>query len=317
MSGPSLSLNLKPVSAPVSAYYESLRRFSTGHFENEGNIRGAFEDLLKKCARQFDWTVVPEYKVTRKGQNPIRIDAALLDSFNLPRGYWEAKDEKDTLIEEMEKKFRAGYPRSNILFQRPTRVLLYQGDRIAFNDSIHEPEKLVRVLHQFYEWRQPDHDSWDRAVREFSERIPDIARGALKLIEEERRTNKAFVERFAGFVNLCRESINPDLRDDAVEEMFVQHLLTERIFRRIFDNSASPRRPSKLSPPPQTERVSPHWLRLVGSFLFCHRPTRMTRATICLHEASHVVLSTQLSRSKFCHRDHLSNLRRAFHTGLA
>jgi predicted helicase len=242
MSGLSPVLNLNPSSAPVRAYYTELDNISRGHFDNEGNIRGTFESLLKKCAVQFDWTLVPEYPIARKGLNPIRIDAALLDSFNLPRGYWEAKDEKDTLIEEMEKKFRAGYPRSNILFQRPTRALLFQDGRIAFNDSIENPHRLVDLLHRFYEWRQPDHDTWDHAVREFSQQIPNIARGALKLIEDERRTNKVFVERFAAFAQLCRESINPDLRDQAVEEMLVQHLLTERIFRRIFDNPEFTRR---------------------------------------------------------------------------
>jgi hypothetical protein len=34
----------------------------------------------------------------------------MLDAFNLPRGYWEAKDEKDDLKEEMNKKFAARYP---------------------------------------------------------------------------------------------------------------------------------------------------------------------------------------------------------------
>ena len=64
----------------------------------------------------------------------------------------------------------------------------------------------------------------------------------MKLIDEERRKKRAFVERFAAFADLCRESINPDLKDEAVEEMLVQHLLTERIFRRIFDNPEFTRR---------------------------------------------------------------------------
>jgi predicted helicase len=235
-------LNLKPTNAPVKAYFATLQRFARGHFDNEGNIRGAFEDLLKKCARQFDWTLVPEYQIARKGQSPIRTDAALLDAFNLPRGYWEAKDTKDSLEAEMKKKFEAGYPRSNILFQHPDRALLFQDGRIAFNDSIEDSQKLIDVLRLFFEWRQPDHDSWDRAATDFSERIPEIARGALKLIEDERKKKGAFVERFATFADLCRESINPDLKDEAVEEMLVQHLLTERIFRRIFNNPEFTRR---------------------------------------------------------------------------
>lgn len=46
-----------------------------------------------------------EYQLPRSGKNPLRADAALLDAFNLPRGYWEAKDEKDDLKAEMNKKF--------------------------------------------------------------------------------------------------------------------------------------------------------------------------------------------------------------------
>ena len=101
-------LNLKPTHAPVKAYYETLEKFGRAKFDNEGNIRGAFEDLLKKCARQFERSLVPEYQFTRTGKHPLRADAALLDAFNLPRAYWEAKDSKDDLRVEMEKKLALG-----------------------------------------------------------------------------------------------------------------------------------------------------------------------------------------------------------------
>ena len=61
-------------------------------------------------------------------------------------------------------------------------------------------------------------------------------------IENQRRTNPAFVQRFDAFYELCRQSINPNLSVEAVEEMLIQHLLTERIFRRIFDNPDFTRR---------------------------------------------------------------------------
>jgi predicted helicase len=142
----------------------------------------------------------------------------------------------------MEKKFALGYPRTNILFQSPTRAILVQNGRIETDTDISDPVRLVDVLRPFFEYRQPQQEDWDRAVREFSERIPQIAKGAMTLIEGERKSNPAFVERFTAFANLCRESINPDLKDEAVEEMLVQHLLTERIFRRIFDNPEFTRR---------------------------------------------------------------------------
>ena len=116
-------LNLKPTHAPVKTYYETLERFGRAKFDNEGNIRGAFEDLLKKCARQFEWFLVPEYQLARTGKHPLRTDAALPDAFNLPRAYWEAKDSKDDLRVEMEKKLALGYPRTNILFQSQAHCL--------------------------------------------------------------------------------------------------------------------------------------------------------------------------------------------------
>ncbi len=61
-------------------------------------------------------------------------------------------------------------------------------------------------------------------------------------IEQQRLTNSAFVERFDAFYDLCRQSINPNLSVEAVEKMLIQHLLTERIFRRIFDNPDFTRR---------------------------------------------------------------------------
>jgi hypothetical protein len=117
---------LKPNHAPVTAYYETLAKFGQGRHDNEGNIRRAFEELLVKSARQLDWFLVSEYQIVRTGKPPLtgvpadrsssggwlRVDAALLHAFNLPRGYCEDKDEKDDLLAEMNKKIALGYPRT-------------------------------------------------------------------------------------------------------------------------------------------------------------------------------------------------------------
>ena len=64
----------------------------------------------------------------------------------------------------MEKKLALGYPRTNILFQSPTRAILYQNSRIEFEGDISDPAKLVDVLRLFFEYRQPHQEDWDRAV---------------------------------------------------------------------------------------------------------------------------------------------------------
>jgi hypothetical protein len=68
------NFKLKPTHAPVKAYYETLQQFGRGKFDNEGNIRRAFESLLEKCARPFEWFVVGEYQI-RSGKSPLRLDA--------------------------------------------------------------------------------------------------------------------------------------------------------------------------------------------------------------------------------------------------
>jgi hypothetical protein len=55
---------LKATHTPVKTYYETLEKFAQGQFDNEGNVRRAFEELLTKCARPFEWFLVPEYQIT-------------------------------------------------------------------------------------------------------------------------------------------------------------------------------------------------------------------------------------------------------------
>ena len=45
-----------------------------------------------------------------------------------------------------------------------------------------------------------------------------------------------FQDAFEDFFALCRTALNPNISQAAVDEMLVQHLLTERLIRKIFDN---------------------------------------------------------------------------------
>ena len=62
------------------------------------------------------------------------------------------------------------------------------------------------------------------------------------MIEEQHETNPQFLTAFTDFYQQCRAAINPNLSVAAVEEMLIQHLLTERIFRTVFDNPDFTRR---------------------------------------------------------------------------
>jgi len=236
------TLNLKPTHKPVTAYYESLDAFKQIGVEHETAVRSAFQSLLETCGKQFRWTLVPEHSIALPQNKRIRVDGALIDEFNLPHGYWEAKDIDDDLPAEVQRKFAAGYPSDNILFQTPQRAILWQNDALVLDADLTDSAQLVQTLDAFFSHRPPAIAEWDEAVAQFKDKVPDIGRGLAELIQRERQTNRRFTTAFADFYDKCRQSINPNLSQAAVEEMLVQHLLTERIFRTVFSNPDFTRR---------------------------------------------------------------------------
>ena len=218
------TLNLKPTHKPVRAYYESLSEFEQLGVTHETAVRSAFQSLLESCARQVAWTLVPEHALSLGDNKRIVVDGALIDAFNLPHGYWEAKDIHDDLDAEVQRKFAAGYPRDNILFQTPQRAILWQNDAPVLDADLTDQRRLVETLETFFSHRPTEIAKWEEAVAQFKDKVPDIGRGLAALIQQERQTNRRFTMAFAGFYEKCRQSINPNLSDAAVEEMLVQHL---------------------------------------------------------------------------------------------
>jgi predicted helicase len=231
------TLNLKPTHKPVAAYYDALAQFGRLGVKHEGAVRSAFQNLLEHCARQAGRTLIPEYHLKRKGGKPLEPDGAIVDSLSqvLRYGLWEAKDTDDDLEKEIKAKFKAGYPRDNILFQEPRRAILYQNDERFFDADLTKPDQLVHVLDLFFAWRPPAFDEWEMAVEEFKLRVEELGDNLARLIRNERQVNAKYQAAFAEFLGLCRASLNPNLSESAVEEMIIQHLLTERIFRKVFD----------------------------------------------------------------------------------
>ena len=251
------TLNLKPTHKPVKAYYESLERFESIGVSHETAVRSAFQTLLEYCGRQFNWILVPEHSMPpltghstspltrgdRGGKNKrIVVDGALIDTFQLPHGYWEAKDIHDDLPSEVLRKFEKGYPRDNILFQTPHRALLWQNSQQTLDADLTDPTQLIHTLETLFSHRPQEYTEWEEAVSQFKDRVPALGNGLADLIEKERGANREFTAAFAAFHEKCRQSINPNLSEAAVEEMLIQHLLTERIFRTVFSNSEFTRR---------------------------------------------------------------------------
>ena len=237
---PKTSLVLKSTDKAVRDYYSALQVGRQLQIDHELGVRHAFESLLDHYARRVGWTLAREYGV-RRGGRTIRPDGTLLDGFRLSRGWYEAKGEKADLAKEAREKLTLGYPRQNMLFWQPGRILLYQSTEVL-DFNISEPSRLVNSLQRFFEHEEPEIERWEEAVKEFKDRVPELAESLLILIRREGTRNRRFRNAFENFMQLCRASVNPNLSQGAVEEMLIQHLLTERIFSKVFDNPDFARR---------------------------------------------------------------------------
>ena len=245
-------LNIKPTHKPIKTYYAELEKYAQLGEENEGTVRAAFQNLLQHYCHQSDFILLCEKTRSLRSDNEgsgqtalnrrIRPDGEVVDAFGLPHGYWEAKDTQDDLRVEASKKFAAGYPSKNIVVQSPTHALLYQDGQLQLDMDITEPRNLVRMLQTFFAYQEANISAWHAAVSEFRETVPELGEKLAALIETERQNNPHFREAFTHFHQQCQASINPNLSIAAVEEMLIQHLLTERIFATVFKNRDFTRR---------------------------------------------------------------------------
>ena len=235
--------DIKPTHKPIKTFYAELKQYENLGATNETEVRLAFATLLQHYARQNNLTLICEKPLRTPQNTTIYIDGMLTDNdFGLPRGYWEAKDLHDNLTVAIRQKFDAGYPQDNILFTTQERAILYQNGQEVMDIGIAEPEAFIRALHAFFGYEQADIVNWERAVVEFKDRVPALGQRAAALIQNEEDTNSRFQKALAEFHRHCQDAINPNLSKSAVEEMLIQHLLTERIFRTVFDNPDFTRR---------------------------------------------------------------------------
>jgi predicted helicase len=220
---------LKPV---IARYYKELEGYQ-GKADYELALRSAFQNLLADTARLVHWTLIPEQTI----EGNIRPDGVLRDTFDLRRGFWEAKGPKSDLEKEIQKKIATGYPLVNTVFENTRKAILYQNKRrVPIDFDLSNSKDVGDLLNQFLTYTEPDIENFETAVDEFKERIPELARAVLAIIEREYKLNKRFVTAFNTFAELCRTSLNPHISTETINEMLVQHLLTERLFSTVFNN---------------------------------------------------------------------------------
>src|ERR1039457_3072588 len=219
----------------IKTYLKDLQHLKSQSVTHELGLKGPFQTLLDKAAKRRGWTLVPELS-TYSGGKRVVPDGTVRDEFRLARGWWEAKDTSDHLASEIQKKLKAGYPTRNTIFEDTQCAVLYQDRAEAGEFSLGDPLEIASLLNRFFSHDESDEREFHRAMDEFKSRIPDLAQSLREHIDEAHKKNKRFRHAFAAFMALCRSSLNPELSDGNVDEMLIQHLLTERLMRNLFQN---------------------------------------------------------------------------------
>ncbi len=214
---------------------EKIKHF--GGTSKETAIRNAFYNLLNDYARQKGLMIVPEVTIKAANGKNVTPDGTLKDMLRQDWGYWESKDESDDLDEEIKKKFAKGYPKDNILFEDSQKAVLFQNgievQRVPTNDS----EALHNIITRFINFERPEVQHFRKAIELFKQDIPKVTETLRGIIIAAEKTNQEFIKSSASFLKLCHDSINPNITNEDVREMIIQHILTEDVFNTIFDET--------------------------------------------------------------------------------
>ncbi|MEO6563942.1 MAG: type ISP restriction/modification enzyme, partial [Nitrosospira sp.] len=199
-------------------------------------VREAFKDLLKNWGRQQNLVFLAEYPVKTATRTNITVDGALLHELRMPLGYWEAKDANDNLDDEIVKKFRKGYPQDNIIFSDDVTAVLVQHKNEVLRCDMTDTVRLSQLLALFFSFERAEIAGFRAAVEQFKTDLPAVLQALREMIEHEHEANANFRDAEQKFLVHAQEAINPSLTDADVREMLIQHILTEEIFAKVFDD---------------------------------------------------------------------------------
>ena len=217
----------------IESYYAALRQLiEYGGSDSELNIRPAFQNCLAAyCGNHREkLALVPELPVP----SGVVPDGTVKDTLRMARGFWEAKDSHDDLDAEITRKFDRGYPRDNIVFEDSRTAVLIQNREEAMRADMSRPGDLHRLIRRFLDYELPQIEEFREAQKQFKADLPAVLDNLREAVEEAEADNRGYVAAAADFLELCRQSISPDVSAADVREMLLQHVLTRDIFLRVF-----------------------------------------------------------------------------------
>ena len=223
-----------PTYPHIETYYGKLQELvQFGGSDNELSIRRAFENCLDAYCHEHKekMVLIPELKAPGN----VYPDGTIKDTLRMTRGYWEAKDTHDDLDEEIREKFNKGYPKDNIVFEDSETAVLVQNGDVALRVDMSRPGELHRLIRRFLDYELPNIEEFRQAQVQFKTDLPAVLENLRQSVASAEEGSEAYQSAAKIFLDLCRQTIGPDVSEADVREMLLQHILTKDIFLRVLD----------------------------------------------------------------------------------
>ena len=223
-----------PTYPHIETYYTKLQELvQFGGSDNELNIRRAFENCLDAYCHEHKekMVLIPELKAPGN----VCPDGTIKDTLRMTRGYWEAKDTHDDLEEEIREKFNKGYPKDNIVFEDSETAVLVQNGDVTLRVDMSRPGELHRLIRRFLDYELPNIEEFRQAQVQFKADLPAVLENLRQSVADAETGSEAYQSAARVFLDLCRQTIGPDVSEADVREMLLQHILTKDIFLRVLD----------------------------------------------------------------------------------
>ena len=105
----------------------------------------------------------------------------------------------------------------------------------VFARAVDDTGKLLHLLDLFFNYERPEIADFRKAVEQFKADLPQFWRPAG---DDRKARGQQRLRPAAGkFLEHARETINPAVTEEDVREMLIQHILTEEIFAKVFDDA--------------------------------------------------------------------------------
>jgi hypothetical protein len=160
----------------ITKYHNQLHEIlNAGGTRNETSITFAFANLLRAYAEKKGLLLVEQKDITGRAGKRVIPDGTLKYFGGIDVGYWEAKDSKDRLDDEIHKKLNeSGYPGKNIIFEDTNTAVLIQEGAEVMRVSMREWNLLDDLLDRFVDYELGEVREFNKALEQFKENVPTI-----------------------------------------------------------------------------------------------------------------------------------------------